>query len=145
MFDRLKSLPLTIVLTILIWMYAESQVTSQGVSVQVTVKNVPVWVSGPPDILARYDITVDPTSVDVKVSGLPQKIDPLRPHLEAGGTFAGIYAYLDITPEDRPSPPPNNFRRRALRFMAPDGLTVSDPPEAAFQMIEHAPSTQPAK
>src|ERR1043166_5123927 len=54
--DRLKSLPLTIILTVLIWMYAEAQFTS----VQPDVKlNVQV-ISPSPDVSLRvHDLTRD--------------------------------------------------------------------------------------
>jgi len=74
MLDRLKSLPLTIILTVLIWMYAESQVNSVRSDASMTVAGVPVWVSGPPEVLAKYDVALDPATVSVKVSGPPAQI-----------------------------------------------------------------------
>jgi hypothetical protein len=122
MFDRLKSLPLTIILTVIIWMYAESQVTSARNSTGEVVSNIPVWVSGPPDVLARYDVVVDPGTISVTVAGAPGVIETLR----KGNTgLLAIHAYLDITGEDRSSP---MLEFRSLRFVLPPGLSVLQAP-----------------
>jgi hypothetical protein len=53
MFNRLKSLPLTIVLTVLIWMYAEAQFTNTQENVQLNVK----LLTPSPDLAVR---AIDP-------------------------------------------------------------------------------------
>ena len=123
MFDRLKSLPLTIILTVLIWMYAESQVNSFRSDASVTVAKVPVWVSGPPGVLAKYDVALDPAAVSVKVSGPPAQIDSMR-NIDPSKT--GIHVYLDITEQDQPTAV---MLSRLVRYAAPEGITISQVPE----------------
>ena len=141
MFDRLKSLPLTILLTILIWMYAESQVNSANEPDRVEVSDVPVYVSGPPDVLARFDVSVRPQTIKVMLTGTRDRIAPLRAQLQSGAAAAGIYAYLDIGADDLPMPPPNPYTRRLLRIQPPAGLSVAQTPSAEFQLVYHAPTT----
>ena len=137
MFDRLKSLPLTIVLTILIWMYAESQVNSAHDEDGYTVSNVPVWVSGPPPTLARYDVMVQSQTVSVFVSGAHDRVEALR--AQSADQEKGIYAYLDINPDDRPS---DSVSHRLLRIVTPTGLSVLQPPEVTFKLMEKPATSQ---
>ena len=105
MFDKLKSLPLTIFLTILIWMYAESQVSSSRAEAKLTVNGVPVALSGPPEVLKsvldQYDVVFEPAEVSVQVEGAPDRIEILRTRAMGGGQTTGIRAYVELTPEDR--------------------------------------------
>lgn len=123
MLARLKSLPLTIILTVVIWMYAESQVTLVHGDNTLTVTDVPVWVSGPPEALAQYNIAVEPQAISVSVTGTPSLIQKLR---QSSAAQSGIHVYLDITDEDRPSP---LVAYRAVRYVAPTGVSVLQPPE----------------
>ena len=130
MFERLKSLPLTIVLTILIWMYAESQVNSTQTVAQTTIRNIPVWVSGPPEMLARYDVKLYPATVDIVISGTPDQIVSLRDrtHLPPG-----VYAYLDIAYDDRPG---STLMYRPVRFVLPTGVNVVSASSVAFTLAD---------
>ena len=98
MFERLKSLPLTIVLTILIWMYAESQVNSTHSIAHLTV-DVPVRVTGSPETLARYDVAINPQDASLNLTGPPEQIDALRRETPV----QGVYAFLDLNSDDRPA------------------------------------------
>jgi hypothetical protein len=121
MLDRLKSLPLTIILTVLIWMYAESQVTMVRSDDSLTVASVPVWVSGPPEELAQYNVTVEPQTIPVTVTGMPAHIEAMRAsRLEQ----TSIHVYLDITEEDRPT---GVMVYRLVRYVPPQGITVTQP------------------
>jgi len=105
----------------------------------VPIPDVAVWISGPPTVLSKYDIEIQPPTVSVTVSGGTTAIDALRHRLEAGGSkSSGVYAYLDVTAEDRPE----TGSRRRLRYVLPEGLNqVSVPTEIGFRMIEKAPPT----
>lgn len=127
MLQRLKSLPLTIVLTILIWMYAESQVNSSHGEDHLTIPNIPVWVSGPPDKLAQYEVSVNPTSVSVKVVGTTEQIDALRHE----SPIQGVYAYVAITPDDYPA---GIAVSRQLQLDLPPGVTPAEPVLVSFRM-----------
>ena len=130
MFDRLKSLPLTILLTILIWMYAESQVTSARNESRLEVDNVPIWISGPPELLSNHQVVAEPKSVNIVIAGPKEQIDVMR-RLPMGQD--GIYAYVDIEPTDRPSP---NFAYRPLRFVTPPGTSVVQVPDVGFRILD---------
>src|SRR5690242_5739311 len=95
MLERLKTLPLTMVLTILIWMYAEAQTTNplSGLfgppmvpqtqpaterTETLRVPQVPVWVAGPPEMLAGSRAEVTPGAVDVTVVGPAGEIERIR-------------------------------------------------------------------
>jgi hypothetical protein len=133
MLERLKSLPLTIVLTLLIWMYAESQVGVRSDSI-LTLPAISVWVSGPPQVLAQYDVKVDPQTVSVSVTGTPAQIKALR-RVSAGQT--GIHAYLDITEDDRPTAV---YVYRQVRYVTPQGIAANQPPESVgFRLVPKAP------
>jgi len=119
MLERLKSLPLTIVLTILIWMYAESQVNSSHAILHLSV-DVPVRVTGSPNMLARYDVTINPQVVALSLTGPPEQIDALRRE----APVQGVYAYLDLSPDDRPA---GISIPRQLRIDLPAGVTLDQP------------------
>ena len=132
-FERLKTLPLTIFLTILIWMYAEAQVNSVS-RVTATVPNIPVWVSAPPEILNKYDVQIEPASVRLIVSGEAGTIDALRKRIEAGDQDLGIHAILDVNADDHPSPA---YSSRSVRCPTPEGLTLQEkPPNVSFRLQE---------
>jgi len=138
MLDRLKSLPLTIILTILIWMYAESQVNSARSDISLTMSDIPVWVSGPPSVLSQYDVMVESKSIVISVTGSPNLIEALR---NRNPGQSGIFAYLDITPEDRASP---NLKYRSIRVVTPVGITVLQKPElVGFRLALKTPATAP--
>jgi len=122
MLDRLKSLPLTIVLTILIWMYAESQVTSPQGTARLDVKGVPVLAAGAPDVLSPVHVEVEPRTVDLIVSGPQEAIDRLHNRIVRSGVkSSGIFAYLDIDANDEPD---GRMIRRQLRYSLPDGVML---------------------
>jgi hypothetical protein len=106
------------------------------------VPNVPVWVSGPPVLLSRYDVDVQPKFVRVAVSGAEGAVRALQDRISAaahsGGAGAGIdegiHAYLDISPDERPT---DALITRRVRYVLPDGLTAQDAPaEVRFRLIE---------
>ncbi len=133
MFERLKSLPLTIVLTILIWMYAESQVNSTRTEDRLTLPNVPVCINGPADELAQFQVSVDPPSVSVAVSGTSDQIDVLRHQTPAEGVYPGVYAYVAITADDHPA---GTYVSRQLHVELPLGVALAGPPPVvSFRMI----------
>lgn len=118
MVDRLKSLPLTIFLTVLIWMYAESQVHS--VTQESTeVAGVPVLVCAAPAVINRYQVSVEPSQVAVTVSGPAPLIARIR---GTSANEAGVQAQLDITAEDVGGPVAG---QRRLRFLLPEGLSIA--------------------
>ena len=136
MLARLKSLPLTIILTVVIWMYAESQVTLVHGDNTLTVTDVPVWVSGPPQALAQYNIAVEPQAISVSVTGTPALIQKLR---QSSSAQSGIHAYLDITDEDRPLP---LVAYRAVRYVTPAGISILQPPElVGYRLTPKVPPT----
>jgi hypothetical protein len=107
------------------------------------VGDVPIWVSGPPGLLSRYNIEVTPQSVGLMLSGPSALVDATRQRLSGGPKGAGISAYLDLTPEDHPEPGGVPVRR-ALRYILPDGLSLlQSPPEASFKLTEKTPATTP--
>ncbi|MGN6368046.1 MAG: hypothetical protein ACTHN5_07285 [Phycisphaerae bacterium] len=105
------------------------------------VPDVPVWVSGPPALLARYDVDLRPKFLPVTVSGTDPAIQALKTKLASsprgtGGGDQGIHAYIDISLEDRPS---TKFTRRPLRYVLPDGLSVQEAPtDVEFRLVEIA-------
>ncbi len=113
----------------------------------VAVPDVPVWVSGPPGLLGRYDVTVVPKALRVTVAGSSPVIEQLRKQLAGGvgqqnaAANVGVRAYLDIYPDDLVSV---GTSRRRVRFMLPDGLTVQSGAEVEFRLLERAVATQPA-
>ena len=142
MFDRLKSLPLTILLTMLIWMYAESQVNSTRAEAKVTLKDVPVWISGSPETLAQfaqYDVTLDPKTMEVTVVGTPDRIKALK--------GSEIQAYVVLTSEEKPIA--GTVSSRELRVVPPEGITISQAPgHVKFRVVESGstkPDTKPEK
>jgi hypothetical protein len=137
--ERLKSLPLTIILTVVIWMYAESQVSVRSDSI-LTLTAVPVWVSGPPQVLAQFDVKVEPLTVSVNVSGTPAQIKALR-KLTPGQV--GIHAYLDVSEDDRPT---SVYVFRQVRYAPPPGITITQTPESVgFRLVpKTSPATSPA-
>src|SRR4051812_47612235 len=126
MFDRLNSLPLTIVLTILIWMYAESQVNSTPGTARLMVENVPVLVSGAPEVVSPVQVDIVPRTITLTVTGPQELIDRLRSRITRGGVkSSGIFAYLDIDSGDLPS---GQMVRRQLRFSFPEGIQLYEAP-----------------
>ena len=144
MLDRLKSLPLTIFLTILIWMYAESQVNSRQDTTPLTVSEVPVWVSGPPDMLAKYDVTLADKTVGLTVTGPTARVESMRRRVKSAGIAgSGINAYLDVAPDDRPT---GSTTHRRVRPVLPDELTlVGTPEEVGFKLTERSSATSAAQ
>ena len=87
MLERLKSLPLTIVLTILIWMYAEAQFTAHRADIPITLRvaaaskeySLNVHGADPDDSRGR-----DVLTIRIAVQGSQAKIDRL--YLQSNGT-----------------------------------------------------------
>ncbi len=107
-----------------------------------TIPDVPIWVSGPPAMLARFDVELQPRALSVNLAGNKGPIDDLHARLAAGGVKAtGVYIYLDITAEDQPS---DALSRRRLRFILPEGLSLlSGTNDVSYRLVERnaPPST----
>ncbi len=132
MLDRLKTLPLTILLTILIWMYAESQSNPMTRIETVTLEDVPVLVSGPPDTLARYQVVLESTRVQVTLTGPADKINPIREHPNK----SGVVAYLDVPTQDTlGNSSSSGEHSSSLRFEVPPGTTVSTGADVGFRLV----------
>lgn len=130
MLDRLKSLPLTIFLTLLIWMYAESQ-GNPGHSEVLTLESVPVLISAPPDVLSQYEVVLETRYVRLTLTGTQNQIESIRNRPPSEN---GVYAYLDVLPRDRPSV---DLTYRTLRFVTPPDTAVMElPSRAAFRLVE---------
>jgi hypothetical protein len=108
-----------------------------------TIPDVPIWLAAPPGLLQKSEADLRTRSVRVTVTGSAPAIEQLRQRLSHGtpGT-AGIRVYLDLIPEDRPSP---NYTVRRLRYVLPEGLTSPDqPPEIDFRLLQRPAATAPA-
>ena len=132
MLERLKSLPLTFVLTILIWMYAESQVRTVPETFMREIKGVPVQIMASPEVINTYDIMVEPTSVTVLITGARDLEGELLP--------GHISAYLDISSDDIRVASNHD---KSLRFSTPQGISVTNPPTVSFMLKRRASVTQP--
>jgi hypothetical protein len=105
---------------------------------------VPVWVSGPPAVLGKYEVSVKPGALRVSVTGSEAAVKALREQMAAGRGTAdmtgGIRAYLDIAATDGPGV----MLHRQVRFMLPDGLTVqAGGDDVDFKLTERLPTTRP--
>jgi len=129
MLDRLKSLPLTILLTLLIWIYAESQ-SNPTHNASIVLNNVPVLISGPPEVLSRYQIVLENRSVRVTLTGSQDEINLIRNRLPGQ---SGVYAYLDISSLDHPTV---NDIFKPLRFVTPPNTTVPETLDIGFRLVE---------
>jgi hypothetical protein len=99
-----------------------------------SVGDVPIWISGPPSLLAHYEVDVTPQSLTLVLSGPSALVDATRQRLSGGAKAAGISAYLDLTPDDRPD---TSATRRKLRYTVPEGLSLlRAPTDAAFRLRE---------
>jgi hypothetical protein len=128
MLDRLKSLPLTIFLTLLIWMYAESQ-GNPGHGEILILDRVPVLISGPAEVLSQYEVVLETPTVRVTLAGTKNQIESIRNRPPAEN---GVFAYLDLTPRDLPNV---NLTFRTLRFVTPPDTSVDQPPRAGFRLV----------
>ena len=100
MLDRLKSLPLTIILTILIWMYAEAQFTSTQDNVRLSVK-----------LLAP--------SSDQVVLGYDPIDDRYRDTINIVATIQGAKSQIDQIYQMSLNASPQNHEFKQLTFAAP--------------------------
>ncbi len=136
--DRISVTPLTGTVTVRI------PVTQAAKEV---VPDVPIWASGPPPVLAKYDVDVRPKFVRLTVSGTPAAIAAFhdsRTGAGAGGGGAGaaLRGYVDLPPDDRPA---DGYTRRRVRYVLPDGLTLQDaPPDVEFRLTEKPPPAPPS-
>jgi hypothetical protein len=135
MLQRLKSLPLTILLTILIWMYAEAQSSSVPHDEESEmVRGVPVSVPGDPALLARYQISVIPKMVDVTVSGSAASIKSFREKLHRSLESAEISASVEIKSSD----PTGKVIAKQVQYHLPSGLSrASAVDEVTLELTDH--------
>ncbi|HVX85371.1 MAG TPA: hypothetical protein VH253_11365 [Phycisphaerae bacterium] len=112
------------------------------------VPDVPIWASGPPPVLAKYDVDVRPKFVRVTVAGTPAAIAAFHDSRSGAGAAAGVglgtalRGYVDLSPDDRPA---DTYTRRRVRYVLPEGLTLQDaPPDVEFRLTEKAPPAPPS-
>jgi len=107
----------------------------------VTVPNVPVYVSGPAELLARFDAQIRPQSVPITVAGSEKLLEPIQAALGQGGRTEGdtkIRAYVDLEPGDKAS---DTFTPRTLRYVYPPGLEIQKSPDHVdFRLVPTAPA-----
>ena len=97
------------------------------------VPDVPVWASGPPTLLGKYDIDIKPRLVRVTVAGTPAAIAAWH----AQTNDPGVRAYVDLTPDDGVT---DVAIRRRIRYVLPDGLTLQGAPgDVEFRLTPKAP------
>jgi len=110
----------------------------------VVVPGVPIWISGPPAMLSRYDVDLQPKFLQLSLTGSPAALQTLRASLDTSTATAphattapdvGIHAYLDITLADHPS---DTLQARKLRYTLPENVSLREAPkEISFRLIEH--------
>jgi hypothetical protein len=96
---------------------------------------VPVWVSGPSWLLERYDVAVNPTNLQVDVSGSPQLLELLRNSLIMGDSTPlsqRVIAFLDITSSEVSN---TDWTLYNIRYSLPDGITILDGPRTVLCRI----------
>lgn len=84
---------------------------------RLTLRDLPVFVSGPPTMLAKYTVQIKPEQVSVEVAGPPAAIDHLAAAMNTA-TEPPARAYLDLLAEDQPGP----AVRRRVRLTLPEGI-----------------------
>jgi len=122
----LKSLPLTIVLTVLIWMYAESQFTAtEEAAMGNAVVTLPVTlrVSGPPELLAHVRVEPRVPTVQITVAGSAAKIGTIRSAL-AANKETGVLASLDVAPGLKPEVEASG----TIHYVLPEGVALREGP-----------------
>jgi hypothetical protein len=151
MIERLKSLPLTIVLTILIWMYAEAQFASTQDNVRVTLKVVsptPEYVITAENPDGRYRNSV---SITVSVQGAKNQIDRLYQMSLNAITPDKDFQDLFFSPDERkiktdPDPSEDTVRLlNGLRYFRDRGMTVTlaTPARIRLRVEKPVPATPP--
>jgi len=114
-------------------MYAESQVrTAPGVQT-VEVSNVPVWVAAPPELLNEFEVTLEPRTVNITVTGAPDRLEAFS---QEHNQSHAVAAYLDLDTTDRQS---TGILSKALRFSTPPGLTVPVAPLVTYSLTRKKP------
>jgi hypothetical protein len=103
------------------------------------IPSVPVFVSGPPDLLAKNGVEIRPRSVQIMVAGPETLLRPLRAATGPGSAAdldPKIRAYLDLDATDKPA---DVFTRRALRYVYPPGLELRQTPgQVEFRLLPPA-------
>ena len=131
--DRLKSLPLTIALTLLIWVYADTQVRTEPEHTSQIVVEVPVVIAAPMEIINNSDVYVEPQNVNVTLTGTREALNGMDKRM--------VTAYLDLDWGDRGI---GSMTRKTLRVTVPNGIIVAHPVEVNFKVIEKTPLTRRA-
>ena len=140
MFNRLKSLPLTIMLTILIWMYAEAQFTSTrdgllvSLNVDSPVSNYCVRVLDPAD--GQYHQTLP---IRVSVEGPQNKVDTLLQSTRQLGGEGDLLSFPFVpSAEAMKSGGEQNFDTasllNAMPYFRDNGLTVTTATPARMRL-----------
>lgn len=117
---------------------------AQGIETYTPPAPIRINLSGPPEVLSPYHFEISPRTVTVKASGPPETIAKLRTAM-AIGTGAPpsdiIRAYVDITPDDKPSDKPIT---RKIRYALPDGVTLESKIDTVEVRTFIPPSPAPA-
>jgi hypothetical protein len=94
-----------------------------------TIRSVPIWVYGPPEVMSRYRVELtNPVLTNVKVTGPADKIDLVnRPDFSPHP-----HALLEIRNDDEPNKP----LQRILRFDLPPDLGLHVNEEISQQKID---------
>ena len=98
----------------------EAVVSVRESDVAGTIRSVPIWVYGTPDVMAKYHVELtNPVLTNVKVTGPQDKIDLVnRPDF-----FPKPHALLEINGDDEPGKP---LQRRVTFDLSGLGLHVDD-------------------
>ncbi len=100
----------------------------------ITISDVPVWVSGPPALLARYDVDVQPKFLKIAIAGTESALRPIRAARDSGQTLEPLMrAYLDVQLGDQPS---QDLLQRTVRYVLPEGVELRDGPRSvSFRLV----------
>jgi hypothetical protein len=101
-----------------------------------TIRSVPIWIDGPPDLMARYHVELtSPVLTNVKVTGPSDQIDAVnRPDFSPKP-----HALLEIHNDDEPGKP----LERVLQFALPPDLRVNEDvsqQKIGFRLVDNHPT-----
>jgi hypothetical protein len=106
------------------------------------VHDVPVWIAGPPALLASEHVELRAPFVSVTVEGPAATVQAFRQRLATNPQDRVIHAYLDLGTGDLPG---DSYSTRTLRIVLPEGLSLQGPPpQADFRLNQGVPQSAPA-
>lgn len=98
--------------------------------------DIPVWVSGPSSMLARYQVVLEPRFVKIDLTGTPealQRVRNLAATMPRGEASHGVRAFLDLDVADNANA---SLRPRSVRWALPEGLeAIGTPPVVQFRLV----------